>query len=69
MLNQEEARQIIKKLKNEYGFTYNYIAELIGVSANHLYHFVIGDRNLKRDRIFKLETLINGKIGDVKNNV
>lgn len=69
MLNQEQARNIIKQLKTDYGFTYNYIAEILGVSANHLYHFVLGDRNLKRDRIYKLENLVNGKIGVENMNV
>ena len=69
MLNQEQARNIIKQLKTDYGFTYNYIAEILGVSANHLYHFVLGDRNLKRDRIYKLESLVNGKIGVENMNV
>ena len=63
MLNQEQARETVKSLKNEYGFTYGYIANLIGISANHLYHFVIGDRNLKRDKISKIERLINTKFG------
>ena len=73
MLNQEQARQITKKLKSNYGFTYNQIAETIGVSANHLYHFISGERNLNRDKIFKLEnilkSIINEKLGDEIMNV
>ena len=64
MLNQEQARETVKALKNEYGFTYGYISNLIGISANHLYHFIIGDRNLKRDKISKIERLINTKLGE-----
>ena len=69
MLNQEQARTIVKNLKSEYGFTYGYIAELIGVSANHLYHFILGDRNLKRERIAQLERIISNRIGDDFMNV
>ena len=69
MLNQEQARTVVKNLKNEYGFTYGYIAELIGVSANHLYHFILGDRNLKRERIAQLERIISNRIGDDFMNV
>ena len=69
MLNQEQARIVVKNLKSEYGFTYGYIAELIGVSANHLYHFILGDRNLKRERIAQLERIISNRIGDDFMNV
>ena len=53
MLTIYESREVIQILKRDYGFTYNQIAEIIGVSANHLYHVVSGDRNLKRDKILK----------------
>ena len=69
MLNQEQARNYIAELKKDYGFTYGYIAELLGVSANHIYHFMLGDRNLKRDKIIKLERLMTTKLGDVNMNV
>ncbi len=69
MLNQEQARNFIAELKKDYGFTYGYIAELLGVSANHIYHFMLGDRNLKRDKIFKLERLMNTRLGVVNMNV
>lgn len=69
MLNQEQARNYISELKKDYGFTYGYIAELLGVSANHIYHFMLGDRNLKRDKIMKLERLMTTKLGDVNMNV
>lgn len=68
MLNQEQAREKIMELKNIYGFTYRYIAELLGISASHIYHFMVGTRNLKRDKIFKLERIINRK-GEEDMNV
>lgn len=59
MLTQENARIILKKLKTDYGFTYSTLAEKTGVSVSQLSLFLDNKRNLKRDKIFKLETYIN----------
>ena len=59
MLTQEQTRNIIKKLKEEYGFTYTFIAEKLGISRGHLTHCLSGERNLRRDKIYRLEQLIN----------
>lgn len=58
MLSICQAREIVKSLKKDYGFTYNQIAEIISVSANHLYHFLSNDRGLRRDKIFLLEKFL-----------
>ena len=59
MLTQEQTRNIIKKLKDEYGFTYTFIAEKLGISSGHLTHYLSGTKNLRRDKIYRLEQLIN----------
>lgn len=69
MLTQEKAREIIKSLKKDYGFTYTTIAEMIGISKSHLSLFIDAKRDLKRDKIFSLEMAIKNRIGDVFINV
>ena len=69
MLTQEKAREIIKSLKKDYGFTYTAIAEMIGISKSHLSLFIDAKRDLKRDKIFSLEMAIKSRIGDVFMNV
>ena len=69
MLTQEKAREIIKSLKKDYGFTYTAIAEMIGISKSHLSLFIDEKRDLKRDKIFSLEMAIKNRIGDVFMNV
>lgn len=69
MLTQEKAREIIKSLKKDYGFTYTAIAEMIGISKSHLSLFIDAKRDLKRDKIFSLEMAIKNRIGDVFMNV
>lgn len=58
MLTQEKARNIIKILKKDYGFTYTAIAEMIGISKSHLSLFIDEKRVLKRDKIFNFENSI-----------
>lgn len=58
MLSICEAREIVKSLKRDYGFTYNQIAEIINVSGNHLYHFISGSKGLRRDKISLLEKFL-----------
>ena len=58
MLTQETARNLIKQLKKDYGFTYSAIAKNTGVSVSQLSLFLDNKRNLKRDKIFKLENYI-----------
>ena len=69
MLTQEKAREIIKSLKKDYGFTYTVIAEMIGISKSHLSLFIDEKRDLKRDKIYSLEMAIKNRIGDVFMNV
>lgn len=70
MLTQEQARNIIKSLKKDYGFTYTIIAEeMIGISKSHLSLFLDEKRDLKRDKIYSLEMAIKNRIGDVFMNV
>ncbi len=59
MLTQNKARVIIKKLKKEYGFTYTYIAQIIEISKSHLSLFLDEKRDLGRNKIEKLERLLN----------
>lgn len=61
MLTQEKTRFIIKKLKKEYGFTYTYIAELIGISKSHLSLFLDEKRDLNRNKIEKFERILKTK--------
>ena len=68
LLSVSKAREIIKTLKKDYGFTYNQIAEIIDVSTNHLYHVISGERNLKRDKISLLEKfLLNNSLTQEEN--
>lgn len=69
MLTQENARDIIKSLKKDYGFTYTAIAEMIGISKSHLSLFIDEKRVLKRDKIFNLEKAIKNLKGVADMNV
>ena len=69
MLTQEKARFIIKSLKKDYGFTYTAIAEMIGISKSHLSLFIDAKRDLKRDKIFKLERVLKTRVGELNMKV
>lgn len=59
MLTQEQARTLIKDLKKQYGFTYKYLADKLNISVGHLQHFIGGTKNFRRDKLEKLERLLN----------
>ena len=63
MLSQEEARNIITTLKKDYGITYTAIAQNTGISVSLLSLFLDKKRNIKRDKIFKLENYIKSLKG------
>ena len=66
MLTQEKARMLIRKLKNEYGITYSAIANITGISVSQLSLFIVEKRNLKRDKLFKLENYVKTLKGAIE---
>ena len=64
MITQEQAREIIKHLKSEYGITYKDIANILEISNSHLSLFIDGKRNFKRNVLYKLEKHIKELKGE-----
>ena len=60
MITQEQARDIIKSYKTNYGVTYKSIAAELNISQGHLSLFLDGKRNFKRDTLYKLERYLKG---------
>ena len=67
MLTQEQARLLVKKLKFEYGITLSAIANEIGISVSLLSLFLDEKRNMKREKISKLENYIKTLKGGIEN--
>lgn len=69
MLSQENARIILKSLKKDYGITYTDISKNIGISKSQLSMFLDNRRNLKRDKLYKLENYLKILKGAESNDL
>ncbi len=63
LLSKTQARNVLIKLKKEYGFTYKDLAQILGCSPYHLSHVVLGEKELSRKIISKLENFL------IENNI
>ena len=63
LLSRAQARNVLIKLKKDYGITYKDQAQILGCSAIHLGHVVSGKKELSRKIISKLENFL------IENNI